>query len=341
MRKIFYIGRFPPPYGGETIKNDILFKALSKELRISRFNTAVLEKKVYKFFYYLKLLFFLFKNRSYKGILCISSMSLFKFTGMLNFLSSRTLANISVFTIGGMVDELFINTKQEVHKFNKYKNIYVESTRIEKHFREIGLNNVRTVPNCRPRPTIGASREESYDEKVKCVFLSRICEEKGVDIILNAAQLLNKKNVKYEIDFYGPVDPETSQYFDSATEQNPNLLYKGILKSSGDELYRLLQSYDILLFPTRADYEGIPGIIVEAKIAGLAIISNNWRNNEAIVTHMSDGIILKNNTPEDLSEAILELHTNRGLLYNLTVNSYKSSEKYYIENHLDSIINNL
>ncbi|MEG6568016.1 glycosyltransferase [Thermoanaerobacterium saccharolyticum] len=339
--EIFYIGNFPPPYGGATIKNDIIFKELSKYLKIEKFNTSVFKHQKYNMFNYLKLLLFLLRNKNNKGIICIHNYSLFKLTKIINILDKDMLKNISVFINGGIFDEVISKMHQNIEIYKNYKNIYVELYKMKDNLNNLGLNNVNVIPNCRPKPPNRKFYANDKHDEIKCVFMSRICYEKGVNLIIEAAKLLNHNNIPYTIDFYGPIDKKFKDYFVKEISDNNNLRYLGIFKSEKENVYDLLKNYDVLLFPSIYEGEGFPGILTEAKIAGIPIIASDFRDNSRIVKHMNEGIILSENNSEKLYETISMLYMDKELLYNMRYSSYLSGEKYFIENYTKFILDRL
>ena len=80
---------------------------------------------------------------------------------------------------------------------------------------------------------------------------------------------------------------------------------------------------------------------MEGKIAGLAEIVTDHNYNAEIVENGQDGIVLKNNTVEELIEAILYVQENPDVLKKMKLNSRKSAEKYYIENSIPEIEANI
>ena len=83
-------------------------------------------------------------------------------------------------------------------------------------------------------------------------------------------------------------------------------------------------------FPTKWDTEGVPGILVEGKIAGLAEIVSNRSHNAELIADGIDGMVLYQNTSCELVKVIKELDNNDVLLQRMRLNSKKSGEKYYI-----------
>jgi glycosyltransferase involved in cell wall biosynthesis len=284
------------------------------------------------------LVIFLLKNRNLPGFICIGNYSLFKVTDILWRLARKNFKNISIFVVGGIFDKLFTETGQKVEVFNHYKSIYVESNILKSDMENIGLKNVRYITNYRPIPHKNYPSEKVDDKRLKCVFLSGICEDKGVFKIFEAAKLLDLEDVDYIIDFYGPVEQKISQEFNREIDQNEKTNYMGTVKSFGEEIYRTLDKYDVLLFPTMHSGEGMPGIIVESRIVGIPIIASKWKYSEELIENDVDGIILAENNAMQLKDAIYDLYKDRKKLKKLSENSKKRAANYYIETNIYDIL---
>ena len=191
MDKIFFIGRFPPPYGGATIKSEIIYSSLSKKLSINKFDTQMEKENKIKFLF--ALIKFIFDNRNRKGIICVATLSLFKFTKIINIIMPEMLENICVFAIGGVLDKLILDHNMDIKLLNKYKVIFVECIDLKISLEKYGLNNIEVIPNCRIKPVnreyIKGNRERN---NLKCLFMSRIDTEKGVFKIIDAFNKLEK-----------------------------------------------------------------------------------------------------------------------------------------------------
>lgn len=176
---------------------------------------------------------------------------------------------------------------------------------------------------------------DSFDrERLKCVFFSLIQAKKGADIVLNAAR--NCPSVDFA--FYGSIDVDYEKHFMAEIASLPNVQYHGLFKGSNEDVYAELAKYDVLLFPTKWKTEGVPGILVEGKIAGLAEVVSNESYNSEIVKDGVEGIVLKENTKEYLVETILHLESNRGNLRKMQVCSKESAKRFFIETYLPSIL---
>ena len=165
--------------------------------------------------------------------------------------------------------------------------------------------------------------------------MSRIDTEKGVFKIIDAFNKLEKN--LYSIDFYGPIDLEIKDEFEKKVNKS-NIRYNGILDSSKEEIYQIINKYDILLFPTEHIGEGYPGILAEAKIAGIPILTSKFRYSNEIVNHLEDGFIMQDNTSEEIDKVLRNLYKDINTLEYLRYNSFISGDKCFIDNYIDEIM---
>ena len=93
----------------------------------------------------------------------------------------------------------------------------------------------------------------------------------------------------------------------------------------------------MLLLATRCKTEGIPGILIESKIANIPAIVTDLNFNKDIIRDHVNGIVLKNNTEQELYDAILELDRNRDSLKKYAEEAGKSAKEFYIEKYIDDI----
>jgi glycosyltransferase involved in cell wall biosynthesis len=333
--KINYIGSFPPPYGGVTIRNSEFLKALNRKYKIEIFNTSELNN-VFK---YIKLLFFLLKNRKNNGIISTSTPSFIKLTKILNRFFSYLMPKYIIITAGGSVDKHLLNSNISNNVFNKYRKYFVETNILITNITELGINNVNFLPNCRLKPKNRFFKERESNNLMKFISISRISHEKGIDTILKADKLL-KENNNYHIDFYGPIDKEIKSEFLNYID-NKNVFYKGIFEGDKFDINDLLVDYDVLLFPTRHLSEGHAGVLTNAKIAGCAIIATDINANTDIVKDNINGLIIKESTAELLAESMLKLLDNLNFLDKIKIESYESAKVYFVENHIDKLIDAL
>lgn len=331
---IVYMGAFPPGYGGVTIKNQNLYAALEKEIPIKKVDFNRVKRKDIKEAW--RLVFHLLNPRNRFVVGVSGKITRKRFTQVLYYLNRKAMRKSIIMIMGGTASH-DMSVDPEYRKCAMgYKKIYVETQSMKAEMDAAGFENVDIYPNGRFRPQ-KAVELKTADKKLRCVFFSQVQPEKGVDLVLKAAKAL--PNVDFI--FYGKIVDGFKEDFLNNVESLPNVSYCGVFKGTGEEVYAELSQYDVLLLPTRWEAEGVPGILVEGKIAGLAEIVTDHNYNAEIVENGQDGIVLKNNTVEELIEAILYVQENPDVLKKMKLNSRKSAEKYCIENSIPEIEANI
>ena len=328
---IVYMGAFPPGYGGVTIKNRNLYLALQKELPLKQVDFNQVKRKNIK-----EAIRFLFHvmNPWDRLVIGVSGKRTRKRLTQLLYYFNRTAMKKSILIVMGGTASHDMAIDSEYRKCAKaYKRIYVETPGMKAEMEKAGFENVAIYPNGRFRPTKPVPKVVS-DGILRCVFFSLIQPEKGADLVLEAAASLPQ----VQFAFYGQIVDNYRESFLKEVNRLPNVSYQGVFQGSSEEVYAELAKYDVLLFPTRWVAEGVPGILVEGKIAGLAEIVSNHNYNAEIVTDGYDGIVMKDYSSMELSSAIQTFINNNTLLKEMSCHSKKAGEGYFIEKYLPEIV---
>lgn len=327
---IVYMGAFPPGYGGVTIKNQNLYIALEKELPIKKVDFNKVKRKNVK--ETARFLFHLF-NPLDRFVVGVSGKNTRKrFTQILFYFNRRAMSKSIIMVMGGTASHDMSVDPEYKKCAMGYKKIYVETEGMKAEMETAGFNNVELYPNGRFRSQRDI-KVKHREGKLRCVFFSLIQPEKGATMVLDAAQALPS----VEFAFYGTVADTYQSQFQARVDSLTNVFYYGVFKGNNDEVYAELSKYDVLLLPTTWVAECVPGILVEGNIAGLAEIVTNHNYNSDIVADCCDGIVLKNNTVDELIKTIQKLQGDSILLKQMKQNSKKSAEKYYIENSIPAL----
>ena len=327
--EIYYIGAFPPPYGGVTVKNKNLYHELCKHLTIRGIDLIRIKRGDLKEI--LRCVWAMLTGRQY--VVAVSSRANRRtFTRILYWLKRNVMRRSVLIVMGGVVDDVIDAGANFLQMLNTYRKVYVELPEMQEKLEAAGVCNVAIYPNGRPRPD--ALPDPTVDNKpLNCVFFSTVQPEKGVDLILQAAHMLPQM----QFHFYGEISQYYQQEFNAAIQLTDNAVYHGVFTGGADAVYRELGQYDVILLPTRWGTEGIPGILIEAKIASVpAIVSRNVKKE--IVRHDYDGIVMQDITESELISALEELDKNREKLLEMKFSAKASAEKFYIDVCAQNII---
>lgn len=332
MKNIYYLGAFPPPFGGVTVKNSNLFTALNKRLNIKKIDFCEIERKNIK-----TIISFVCALLGKKNIFAIGvagKNTRKKFCKLLYYINRKAMRKSIIFLMGGSVSHDIAGDRVYQKYISTYKAVYVETVGMKNELENVGLNNIYIYPNCRFRPKENIVREDKNYDKLRCVFFSNISLEKGIDLVINAAKELRE----IEFHIYGELSKNLAKTFFDSVIDYPNVRNHGVFKGVENEVYEELAKYDIVLLPTRWKHEGVPGVLIEAKIAGVPAIVSDVCYNAEIVKNGVSGIVLKENTVKALTSAIKILDNNRDILHQLKWGARQSADDYYIESYINKLI---
>lgn len=333
MRGTTFLVELPPPFGGVTVKNQLVIDRVvcsSDIVKIVDFclikRSPLAAGKVFLSMIgaFLRKDCIVYGFGSHKRLK--AALLIQQFLG-----GTKSLSKTVNLVMGGKLQEYIKADKQLGELLKKISTNLVETAGMKDAFVEEGIQNTGIFPNARPsdktiKPNGGA-------EVLRCVFFSRIGQDKGVDYILE--ELANVDGIT--LDFYGHVDSEFQEEFDSFVRNCDYCVYHGVFDATKEGVYQELNKYDVLLLPTRWKDEGVPGILVEAKMAGIVPVVSDCNFNSEIVINNTEGIILPNMEKGSLKECILYLQSNMAEVDKLKSGSYESKSRYDIGEYVNSL----
>jgi len=198
------------------------------------------------------------------------------------------------------------------------------SLQIEQEVISLGINNVLVsrIPNGVILPALNPAKPDC-DRKVRFLFVGRLADQKGIDILLLAASHLKNKQAILRIDIIGD-GPLRSVI----TAQIRNLGLVDFVQIVGhlppDEVSRQLHLAEAFVLPSR--YEGMSGALLEAIAHGLPAIVTRVSGSEEIIDD-DIGWLVPTNDEEALAEAIREaLDLGHGGLHEMGKRARKKAE---------------
>lgn len=151
-----------------------------------------------------------------------------RFLPFLVILSQIFKFQIHYFVIGGWLPHFIEKNKNIERKLKKISWIYVETRKMEDLLtNKLNFSNITWFPNFRfTNPEIP---QKTKSEKLNMVYLSRISIEKGIDTIFWFLDSLtdDRSTLKFQIDFYGPIDENDKDFFDEQIKLHQAAGYRG------------------------------------------------------------------------------------------------------------------
>lgn len=315
-----YIGEFPAPYNGVSVKNSLLYSEIYAGKGIKKLDVAQCKRKPWSIpLFAIKLVLgLLFANHILIGVGTDGRRKII--LTMRRLLKGRSgLQRTVMVSMGGRLHTVAAREPKYLRQLSCLGCILVETNGIAEGLRSLGLSNVTVVPNCRTLE--GQMEPNRVGKKVRFVYFSVVCEEKGMNEVISA---VNEISDGYSLDIYGEIVDRYRDRFDSFLKEHPEVKYRGVFDSTVGNVYKELNQYDVMLFPSHWVGEGVPGTLVESKIAGITAIASDWCFNKEVVLNEKEGLIIQDN----LTNAMISLIEDKEKLYNLKVGAFESRKRY-------------
>lgn len=333
MKKNLYIGEFPPPMGGVTVKNELIKNKIYNADDMDFFDLYSCKRNP------LNLLRLILKIICVKGMVILGVGSNKRLERLMQIIKktrgSKKLNQCSIIMMGSTLQNYAKQNVQMVSLLRDVKAIFTESRLINADFQSLGIKNTHYFPNCRVLShTDYSGKTIDVSGVLKLVFFSRICKEKGAHYLFEVVDKLNEAGISVQLDYYGVIASEYKNEFESDLKRTKNISYRGIFDASKEDVYQKLNEYDLLLFPTTWIGEGIPGILVESKIAGIpAIVTEHNYNCEVIHADKEGIVVSKEDIVQSFTEAIIKIHRMPEMYEKLARGAWESRSRYDIKEY--------
>lgn len=242
---------------------------------------------------------------------------------------------IHYFVVGGWLKDFLENHPFHRRMLAEISGIHVETYRLKRKLEtSYHFENVDIFPNFRyftyDISKFEEGRQSIVYEKgcMRIAFVSRVEQSKGLDTIVQVADILALKGYsgKITFDFYGQ---KRDGYYDGHLLGNGMFDYKGVLQPK--DVLEVLRGYDALIFPTHYEGEGCPGILVEALSVGLPIVASDWKYNDEFVENEVNGFLCETFNAEAYAKAIITLAENPEMRRFMSRQSYVKSQFFSVD----------
>lgn len=178
----------------------------------------------------------------------------------------------------------------------------------------------------KPRPKSLVDRYKVKDSDLVVGFSGRLSEEKGPEIFVKIAKLLEgTSNLRFVMTGAGPMSTDLQKQIESLS---PNIKFEfaGLV----EDIKPYLALYDILIVPSKVD--GRPLVIMEALACGVPVIASNVGGLPELIEEGRNGYLAPAGNAMVFASKIQELAANRSMLKLL-----QDGARGYAEDRLDAI----
>jgi len=136
------------------------------------------------------------------------------------------------------------------------------------------------------------------NKKFKILFVGRLTEQKGIDMLIETIKDLSKKPIFKNLIFVIAGSGKFGNKISNLQKKFNNLTWLGHVLPHN--IVRLYSSSDILIAPSK--WEGLSNVILEAQSCGLPAIVSNIAGSRDIIINNSTGFLVNNSAKEFVSK---------------------------------------
>ena len=163
-------------------------------------------------------------------------------------------------------------------------------------------HKVVVLPNAINLPEKKFNRTRFENKPMQILFVGRFAANKGINILMDAAQQLNRSGYINELQFHLVGKGPLFEHFTS-TVKEPNIIYHGFADDAA--LNKLYEDSDIFVLPTF--FEGMPTVVLEAMGYSLPIIVTDTGATTEMVDD-NNGYIINKADVKSLVNAIVQFY---------------------------------
>lgn len=163
----------------------------------------------------------------------------------------------------------------------------------------------------------------------KIISISRFVEKKGLDVLIDAANLLKNENFEFSIYGFGPLEKDLQKKIDDLKLSNISI--KGSLNTPR-EVENAFKNADLLVAPCKiaknGDRDGVPTVLFESMGYGVPVLTTSVSAIPEFIKDGKNGFIVNPDDPISLSKKIMQIYNlDKNYLYNIRKNAQSDVQK--------------
>ena len=188
---------------------------------------------------------------------------------------------------------------------------------------------VYTVPNGWPDQFERFRKRKAVNLVPVILFVGLIREDKGVEVLIEAARLLRARGRKFRVRLVGEFTSE--KYRQLLLHEVNDKGLEGCVdfcgRKVGDEKWAQYRSADIFCFPTHYGSESFGNVLVEAMMFELPVVATAWRGIPGIVEEGITGFLTEIKDPAAVAQRLNQLLNDQ----NLRISMGREGRERYLE----------
>lgn len=356
MQNLLVLGPLPPPLTGTPVSFEIFCEHAKKSTLIKKLivvdSSPKFLKQQKKFEFSLRnikqALSIIYKfainiTKADSAIIFGSNGYIVSLAPILLLIAKRHNKKCFFRAFGGSLDQYILNLSPPqkwlaLTTLRNFSGVIVQTKFLREHFsQKLGNSAIHYVAGYRqPLEKSSIKKKTKRDLKLKIVFVGIVKEDKGIFVLLDAMKKLSAGKIDVELTVYGSIHEPIRNKFEKLTKDLDNTSYGGII--DWRDVVNILSHQDLLVLPTFYHSEGHPGVLIEAMMAGIPIVSTNFRSIPELVTHERNGLLVPPSSVCELTESIKRLARDRQLLNQMATINAQMSQNFTANKNVNNII---
>jgi len=227
-----------------------------------------------------------------------------------------------------------LETKKGFLRKIVYRNarmILVSSSAVKNYFKEIGVREIRIIPNGIDLkrfsgPERGNMRRKlGLSDEFAVMSVGRLEWRKGFEFLLKATKILGEKLGDTRLFVVGGGNLEESL---EKMKENLGLKEKVIFLGavSREKIPSYLSACDCFILSSVEEGFGI--VILEAMAAGLPVVATKVGGILDIIKDGENGVLVDSKSPEQIAEAVLKIHSDKSFANGLVEKARVGLQRY-------------
>lgn len=203
-----------------------------------------------------------------------------------------------------------INRVDEIANSDFCKAIFTLSQYHKNHLIDRGVVEEKIVITRQATDYEINDLEFKEGEVKNIISISRFVEKKGIDVLIDAAKILENDGFEFSIYGFGDLEKDYNDQIEKLGLNNISV--KGLLDGP-EEVKKVFNQSDLLVSPCRiaksGDRDGIPTVIFEAMAYGVTVLTTKVSAIPEVINDGENGFIVSPDNPEELALKIREIAT--------------------------------
>jgi glycosyltransferase involved in cell wall biosynthesis len=323
MVKLLIIGQTPPPYVGQMLSIESLVKAKYSDIQVyhtrlnySQTTEQIGKVRIRKLFHLLRVIF----ESSYKILRHridviyyppgADPVPILRDIATLLVLRRFRRKLILVFHASGLCERVV--SWQGILAWLFRKAFFFPDAAIQKSSLNppdgefIKARAIYTVPNGWPDQFERFRRRKAINFVPVILFVGLVREDKGVEVLIEAARLLRAQGRKFRVRLVGEFTSKEyrRKLLGEVEEKGLEDCVDFCGRMIGDEKWAHYRGADIFCFPTHYGAESFGNVLVEAMMFGLPVVSTIWRGIPSIVEEGITGFLTEIKDPAAVAKRL-------------------------------------